>query len=93
MILTVSFRKWGNSLGIRLPSSLAREMHLVDGTSAEMSVEDGHIHIRPQVSAGPRRQRRPIAFYEERAKARGFDGLVQAVEIMPDDAPRGMEAL
>jgi antitoxin component of MazEF toxin-antitoxin module len=94
MILTISFKKWGNSLGVRLPSAIAREMHLEDGTAAELSVEDGQIHIRPQVMAAPlRRQRRPLSFYENRAKERGLAGLVQAVEIMPNDAPRGMETV
>ena len=94
MNLTINFRKWGNSLGVRLPSAVAREMHLEDGTSAELSVEDGQIHIRPQVKVSPlARQRRPLSFYDHRAKARGLSGLIQAVEIMPDDAPRGLEAL
>lgn len=94
MNLTISFKKWGNSLGVRLPSAVAREMHLEDGTAAELSVEDGQIHIRPQVKSAPqRRQRRALSFYEHRAKARGLAGLVQAVEILPDDAPRGLEVV
>ena len=94
MNLTIYFKKWGNSLGIRLPSAVAREMHLEDGTVAELTIENGQIHIRPQVKTiSPRRQRRPMSFYAQRARALGLDGLVQAVEIMPDDAPRGLEAV
>ena len=94
MNLTVCFKKWGNSLGVRLPSAVAREMHLEDGTAAELSVEDGQIHIRPQVKIAPlRRQRRPLSFYEHRATVRGLPGLIQAVELMPDDAPRGLEVV
>jgi antitoxin component of MazEF toxin-antitoxin module len=94
MNFTITFKKWGNSLGIRLPSALAREMRLVDGTAAEMTVEDGQIHIRPQVShGGPRRQRRALSFYEQRARKLGLANLIQAVEVMPDDAPRRLENL
>lgn len=94
MNLTVNFRKWGNSLGVRLPSAVAREMHLEDGAVAEMSVEDGQIHIRPQAKVIPqRRGRRPLSFYEQRAKERGLSCLVEAVEILPNDAPRGLEVL
>jgi len=93
MTVTVSFRKWGNSLGIRLPSAVAREMHLEDGAAAELTVEDGQIRIRPQ-QAGPQlRARRPLSFYQQRATQRGLPGLIEAVEITPDDAPRGLEAL
>lgn len=94
MIRAVTFRKWGNSLGIRLPSALVREMHLVAGTVAEMSVQDGQMHIRPQVKSTTRpRLRRPLSFYEQRARELGLTSLIQAVEIMPDDASRGMEKL
>ncbi len=76
MILTVYFRRWGNSLGIRLPSAVVREMHLMDGAAAELSVQDGQILIRPKQSALPqRRQRRPMSFYEQRAKERGLSSL------------------
>ncbi len=94
MILTVNFRKWGNSLGVRLPSVVAREMNLMDGAAAELSVEDGQIHIRPKAQALPqRRERRPMSFYAQKAKERGLSGLIEAAEILPSDQPRGLEIL
>lgn len=40
-----------------------------------------------------REPRRPLSFYETRARERGVPGLVEAVVIMPDDEPRGVESL
>jgi len=94
MHITIHLRKWGNSLGIRLPSAIARDLRLTDGTEAELTVENGEISIRPTRVEEPARKRRPLSFYERRAKERGLTSLMgQPVEIMPDDAPRGREAL
>jgi antitoxin MazE len=38
--------KWGNSLGIRIPSALASQAGLSDGTRVEVSVEEGQVVIR-----------------------------------------------
>lgn len=37
--------KWGNSLGVRIPSALAAETHLDDGTEVEVTVRDGQLVI------------------------------------------------
>lgn len=94
MHLTVTFHKWGNSLGVRLPSGVAREMQLVDGDQADLTVDGGEIRLAPRrpPAHGPR-QRRPLSFYEARARARGLAGMIEATEIMPDDQPRGLEVL
>ena len=41
-------RKWGNSLGIRIPSNIAKETALVDGSHVEIEDIDGQIIIRPK---------------------------------------------
>ena len=41
-------QKWGNSLGLRLPRNLTGELHLVDGSSVELLVEDGKIILLPK---------------------------------------------
>ena len=41
-------QKWGNSLGLRLPKNLTGELHLVDGSSVELLVEDGKIILLPK---------------------------------------------
>ncbi len=87
---TIAFRKWGNSLGLRLPSALARAMHLAEGGEAELIVEEGVILIRPLKPKGrPRRIRRPMSFYEARAKAMGLSALVDPVEAFSDDRRGG----
>lgn len=40
--------KWGNSLGIRIPSSIAKQMHLEAGAGVTLTVVDGNLVIRPQ---------------------------------------------
>ena len=40
-------RKWGNSLAIRLPGAIARELNLKNGSQVEIIDEDDKIIIRP----------------------------------------------
>lgn len=40
-------QKWGNSLGIRIPSLFVKEFNLKNGISVEISEEDGKIVIYP----------------------------------------------
>jgi antitoxin MazE len=40
-------RKWGNSLGLRIPRSFAAEMGVEDGSPVDLSVHEGEIHVRP----------------------------------------------
>ncbi|MGH7947358.1 MAG: AbrB/MazE/SpoVT family DNA-binding domain-containing protein [Opitutaceae bacterium] len=44
---TTQLAKWGNSLGLRLPKSIAREAQLDEGDTVEVSVDNGAIVIRP----------------------------------------------
>jgi antitoxin MazE len=39
--------KWGNSLGLRLPKSVAREAEVGEGDTVAVSVRNGTIVIRP----------------------------------------------
>lgn len=41
-------QKWGNSLGIRIPSTFAKELNLKNGSTVEIVEEQGEIRIRPQ---------------------------------------------
>lgn len=43
MIATV--RKWGNSLALRIPRTVARDTHLEDGTVVEVAVREGTLII------------------------------------------------
>ncbi len=40
-------QKWGNSLGLRIPQSFAAEAQVKDGSPVDLSVENGHLLVRP----------------------------------------------
>lgn len=40
-------QKWGNSLGIRIPSLYVKEFNLKNGSPVEITAEDGRIMIVP----------------------------------------------
>ena len=40
-------QKWGNSLAVRIPRSVAQDTHLSSGNSVDMAVQDGRIVIAP----------------------------------------------
>lgn len=40
--------KWGNSLGVRIPSSIAKQIDLKEGTAVTFTVVDGGVMIQPQ---------------------------------------------
>lgn len=39
--------RWGNSLGLRIPRSLATEVGLGEGAAVDIRVESGHLLVRP----------------------------------------------
>jgi len=41
-------KRWGNSLGFRIPKSIAQELKLREGSTVEIRVEDGKLVIVPQ---------------------------------------------
>ena len=43
-------RKWGNSLGVRIPSVLAEDAHLQEGVEVEVTVREGQLVIVPVLS-------------------------------------------
>jgi antitoxin MazE len=40
-------QKWGNSLGLRIPRSFAKEAQVVEGSTVDLSVENGTLRVRP----------------------------------------------
>jgi antitoxin MazE len=40
-------QKWGNSLGVRIPKNIAEDIHVEDGATVEMRVEEGNLVIAP----------------------------------------------
>lgn len=49
-----TIQKWGNSLAVRIPKALARELELQNGSEVEISTEAGALVLRPR----PKRVRR-----------------------------------
>ncbi len=45
-------RKWGNSLGLRIPKAFADEASVEEGSTVDLSVFEGRIVVRPV--PGPR---------------------------------------
>jgi len=41
-------QKWGNSLGIRIPASYVKDLHLKNGSSVDIREEEGKIIIVPK---------------------------------------------
>ena len=47
MATVTQIAKWGNSLGLRLPKSVALEAQVGEGDTVDVSVKDGVIVVRP----------------------------------------------
>ena len=45
--MKTKIQKWGNSLGLRIPKSFARETAIEDGSEVDLSVEGDNLIIRP----------------------------------------------
>lgn len=43
----LNIKRWGNSLGVRLPVAVASEAHLHIDQQVSIEVEDGHVIITP----------------------------------------------
>ena len=41
-------QKWGNSLGVRIPRSVAAEARVEAGSTVDVSVDKGSVRIRPK---------------------------------------------
>lgn len=44
--MAIIVKKWGNSLGIRLPKKIAKLLHIDSGTEVDVSVRDKEIIIK-----------------------------------------------
>ena len=45
--MKTKIKKWGNSLAVRIPKSLADEMALDEGSFVDLSLNDNELIIRP----------------------------------------------
>jgi antitoxin MazE len=45
--MRATVRKWGNSLALRIPSGLAEDARLTDGTEVDVALKGGRLVIEP----------------------------------------------
>ena len=45
--MQTKIRKWGNSLGLRIPKSFAAEAQMQEGSTVDLSVADGGLVVKP----------------------------------------------
>lgn len=45
--MQVEFGKWGNSIGVRIPSVLLKQLGLTAGSSASLEVKNGGLFLMP----------------------------------------------
>lgn len=45
--MNATVQKWGNSLALRIPSSMAKDIQLRQGSEVEVAVEDGKLIVKP----------------------------------------------
>jgi len=43
---TITLKKWGNSLGLLLPATIAKAAHLTSGTKVEIDITDQSLVVR-----------------------------------------------
>lgn len=46
--MTTTVQKWGNSLALRIPSGLAKDVHLRPGAVVDVAVAEGKIVVNPR---------------------------------------------
>ena len=72
----LDIKQWGNSLGVRLPASIAREAHLRVDQRVRISVEGGQVVITPVPDA-------PLTLEQRLAR---FDPARHGGEVMASQA-------
>ncbi|PCI65541.1 MAG: PbsX family transcriptional regulator [Piscirickettsiaceae bacterium] len=79
--VTLDIKKWGNSLGVRLPAIIAREAHLHSDQRVRLSVVDKQIILTPIVTE-------KLTLEERLAN---FDPIVHGGEVMSVSEHLGAE--
>jgi antitoxin MazE len=45
--MNTRFSKWGNSIALRIPNGMAKELRIADGSAADVQVKDGTLVVTP----------------------------------------------
>ena len=83
--MIVQFRKWGNSLAVRIPKSVATAIRATDGKRVELTVRNGALVLQPVAKP----KRKPRYSLDELLSGMTRDNVPEAVDWGP---PRGNEA-
>jgi antitoxin MazE len=51
--MTSIVQKWGNSLALRIPSALAKDIHFHQGSIVEIVAENGSMTVKPSKRVRP----------------------------------------
>lgn len=51
--MATKVRKWGNSLGVRIPKAVAEMLSIEDGSVLDLEVRDGSLVLTPRREARP----------------------------------------
>lgn len=46
--MTTTVQKWGNSLALRIPSSVAKDVHLHRGSEVDVAIVEGALVVKPK---------------------------------------------
>lgn len=46
--MKTSVKKWGNSMAVRIPALMAKDLHIRDGSILEVLVDSGNIILKPE---------------------------------------------
>ena len=83
--MVVEFCKWGNSLAVRIPKTMAEALKVGVGRQAEIAIENGALVLRPI----RRPKRKPTYTLEELLRGMTKENVPQEVDW---GEPRGNEA-
>jgi antitoxin MazE len=45
--MSVTLKRWGNSIGLRLPKPMLEQLGLKEGSRVDVAIEDGRLVIEP----------------------------------------------
>jgi antitoxin MazE len=83
--MIVQFRKWGNSLAVRIPKSVATTIRATDGKRVELTIRNGVLVLQPLAKS----KRKPRYSLDELLSGMTRDNVPEEVDWGP---PRGNEA-
>lgn len=78
--MQVRVSRWGNSLAVRLPKSVADHLRLEEGQTVDLEVQNGSVRLRP---VGPRKHP-TLAELVAEAKRLGPEHEPEIVDWGPD---------